>query len=526
MSFHHNHSLSASSQCFPPAFEHLLKIKSDNDNILDLAFDLATWHALAKLREHTDLTLDGLDSKTVDCGASVRRFAKKTCVNYITLELPAKDGAARGRRKAALTKGKGKTGKTVSSTSRKVKAFNYTTYKFHAMRDYAPAIRGFAAGDNFTTQVVCPFPASKSVVIDPTHYHLWQGELEHRHVKRFYARTNKVQASYQIAQHTRRAEKLRLIKIRVDVLRADMAAKAARRTTELDSDQPPSTAHNSSPPSSPVQRIAISANAQVSDPERLPFSQPEARFHIADSQRDSDDLSSWVASRSGDPAVQVRCGIAAFLSHPRLPLRLQDFVLNLKNHVLARLDRDAPLDESTYTAAHRSALLVKNNRIYWHQVARINYTTYDRQRTQDSINPRTHSDILLLAQDREHEYLYARVLKVLHVNARVASPTSEEFERVDVLWVRWFRIDSTHTSGFKAKRLPRLEFVPFGDSDSESFGFVDPVDVLRSAHIIPAFAHGRTATLLGPSLARHGAGALPAESSDEDTDFRYHYVNM
>lgn len=125
--------------------------------MLDLGFDLATWHALAKLREHTEISLVGVDVKTVDCGASVRRFAKKTCVNYVTLELPAKDSAARGRRKAALTKGKGTSGgKTVSSTSRKVKTFNYTTYKFHAMRDYAPAFRALAAGDNFTTQVVCP----------------------------------------------------------------------------------------------------------------------------------------------------------------------------------------------------------------------------------------------------------------------------------------------------------------------------------------------------------------------------------
>ena len=40
---------------------------------------------------------------------------------------------------------------------------------------------------------------------------------------------------------------------------------------------------------------------------------------------------------------------------------------------------------------------------------RINYTTYDMHRDQDSINPRTRSDVMLLNADHQadHAYLYA-----------------------------------------------------------------------------------------------------------------------
>jgi hypothetical protein len=54
--------------------------------------------------------------------------------------------------------------------------------------------------------------------------------------------------------------------------------------------------------------------------------------------------------------------------------------------------------------------------------------------------------------------------------------------------------------------------------DPDAFGFLDPKDVLRGAHLIPAFAHGKTDELLGASIAR-----LPHE---EDEDWQYYYINM
>ncbi|KAI0037318.1 hypothetical protein FA95DRAFT_1684912 [Auriscalpium vulgare] len=38
------------------------------------------------------------------------------------------------------------------------------------------------------------------------------------------------------------------------------------------------------------------------------------------------------------------------------------------------------------------------------------------------------------------------------------------------------------------RRLHRVHFLP--NEDSQAFGFLDPDDVIRGAHLIPAFAHG------------------------------------
>ncbi|KAH9848646.1 hypothetical protein C2E23DRAFT_785618 [Lenzites betulinus] len=471
-------------KCFMPTFEGLLPLRGDNRIVLDMVFNLAMWHALAKLREHTDISITGLEDKTVDCGMSVREFAKKTCTNYVTVELPSKDSAARGRRKAAMTdKSKGPQPRTL--TTRKLKVFNYTTYKFHAMPDYAPTIRMFASVDNYSTQV---------------------GELEHRHVKRFYVRTNRNRFAYQIAQHMRRSEKLRIIKLRVDAMRAHRSAASASIAYEASTVEVLKVF--TSGPSSPGPALDPTSRADATAPEKLPYTtDPLSRYHISDSQRKHDDITALVSSNPTDPAMK-------------------DFVVKLKDHLLARLDdRDPGPDIGNYTARDRNRLLIRNNRAYWHQVLRVNYTSYDRQRAQDLINPTSHPDILLRApktKAAQHPYWYARVLKVLHVNARTftSGADSDDFERIYVLWVRWFRLDTTFAGGIKAKRLHRLQFVP-ADGHEDAFDFINPADVLRGTHLIPAFAHGLTKDLLAPSIARLAMNDLEA-----DADYKFHYVNL
>lgn len=203
----------------------------------------------------------------------------------------------------------------------------------------------------------------------------------------------------------------------------------------------------------------------------------------------------------------------------------------LGEHLAERLQvlrrRDGEPDQH-YTAARVN---IVNNRIYWHQVLRVNYTTYDRRRAQDSVNPRTHPDVLLLAPSSDtHKYWYARVIKIFHLNVHVGR--GREPERLNVLFVRWFALDTTAPSGFQKKRLHRLAFVPSGSEDAsaqaaepEAFGFVDPADVVRGVHLIPAFVNGRTKDLLRPSLAR-GAVDKSLVPTEEDTDFCNHYVNL
>ncbi|KAI1784806.1 hypothetical protein LXA43DRAFT_1100996 [Ganoderma leucocontextum] len=235
-------------KCFIAPFENLLP-RGDNNIVLDMVFDLAKWHALGKLRAQTSPTLDGLTATGIDVGKDVRLFSNKTCQRWVTLELP-KESAARGLRKA-------RTRTAGAPLHRKVKSYSMTTYKYHSLADYTSAIRDFGSTDNFNTQT---------------------SELEHRHVKRFYARTNKNQFAFQIALHTRRQEKLQIIKQRVDAWRVKQKSRANALDSEPD-----------------VREAEVV--------EVLPYSSPDARYHIAKSQRRYDSIPAWISSHHGDPML-------------------------------------------------------------------------------------------------------------------------------------------------------------------------------------------------------------------------------
>jgi hypothetical protein len=113
-------------------------------------------------------------------------------------------------------------------------------------------------------------------------------------------------------------------------------------------------------------------------------------------------------------------------------------------------------------------------------------------------------------------YWFGRIVGVFHadvLHTGAASKTSE-VQRMDFLWVRWFGRDMQYRSGFKAKRLHRVGFLP----GIESLGFLDPTEIIRAVHLIPAFAHGRCNDLLGPSIVR--------QPKENHQDWVYFYVNM
>jgi hypothetical protein len=60
---------------------------------MELLFLLAYWHGLAKLRLHTEKTLNILDNVTRALGMALRAFKKETCPQFDTKELP-KEAAA------------------------------------------------------------------------------------------------------------------------------------------------------------------------------------------------------------------------------------------------------------------------------------------------------------------------------------------------------------------------------------------------------------------------------------------------
>jgi hypothetical protein len=152
-------------QCAIAAFEGLLDSKN-NSIVMDLLFELATWHGLAKLRLHITSTLDGLGNSGTRLGIVIRKFASTTCEDFVTTELPSEE-AARGRRKAAKAKKKGETDNSKSQNMRgKQRAnstgpvhqrkLNLSTYKLHALGDYPNAIRMFGTTDGISSQIVRP----------------------------------------------------------------------------------------------------------------------------------------------------------------------------------------------------------------------------------------------------------------------------------------------------------------------------------------------------------------------------------
>jgi hypothetical protein len=187
------------------------------------------------------------------------------------------------------------------------------------------------------------------------------------------------------------------------------------------------------------------------------------------------------------------------------------------------LNREFDGDDIPFSPAERNTVRIIDNRIYSAKVLRVNYTTYDVRREQDSINPRTdHRDVMVPSPEDGPDaspYWYARVLGVFHARVLHTGPAARNrsIQRMEFLWVRWFGTVPGHKSGFKPGRLPKIGFVP--ETDELAFGFLDPSLVIRACHLIPAFADGTTTDLLNST---HTAARLPGETSDW-TSF---YVSM
>jgi len=170
-----------------------------------------------------------------------------------------------------------------------------------------------------------------------------------------------------------------------------------------------------------------------------------------------------------------------------------------------------------------NSLVFKHDRMYHHNILRINYTTYDVRRSQDTVNGSTsHCNIMVLAEPSNgdsttssHPFRYARVLGVYHTNVVYVGPGMIEYQprRMEFLWVRWYEETGKTQTGWSVKKLDRIRFLPMVNDDA--FGFVDPAHILRSSHIIPAFTRGQ--------LHSDGKGLSPC--ARDSSDWIEYYVN-
>ncbi|KAL1703960.1 hypothetical protein EV121DRAFT_206777, partial [Schizophyllum commune] len=290
------------------------------------------------------------------------------------------------------------------------------------------------------------------------------GESEHRRVKRYYARTNKVNHTAQIARQERRNARLRRMK-----QKEAMQASTARTSLTIRGDAP----------------------------EKLPKTEPQMTTHISLSRRYPENATSFLARHEDDPA-------------------LKPFYRKLKEHLLPRI-RGTPDSGRAYTAEERNSIIFLGNRIYKHKILRLNYTSYDVRRKQDFLNPSKNANIMVLSGEGDHPYWYGRIIGIFHADvADLYSAAPSEGRAVHFAYVRWYTLDPTFRHGIAAKRFPRLHFFPADHPDA--FGFIDPSSILRAAHIIPAFAYGRTNQYL--------AGVTVARPLTELDDYRFYYAAM
>jgi hypothetical protein len=167
---------------------------------MSLLFRLAEWHALAKLRMHTESTLTQMEKVTTILGRQLRDFSNITCNAFKTTELP-KEAASRARREirqrskqapklvaeatpdASSQTPAEATPETSSQASaeatpetssqtpaeessqapspavsaakgKRPKILNLFVYKLHALGDYTETIRLFGTSDSYSTQIV------------------------------------------------------------------------------------------------------------------------------------------------------------------------------------------------------------------------------------------------------------------------------------------------------------------------------------------------------------------------------------
>ncbi|KAI6166743.1 hypothetical protein EDD17DRAFT_1470760, partial [Pisolithus thermaeus] len=128
---------------------------------------------------------------------------------------------------------------------------------------------------------------------------------------------------------------------------------------------------------------------------------PSHHYHIAESSWMPVDIPGWLNSLAGDRAIQ-------------------DFFDHLKDHLLEHiLEVDYTGNVLSFSDGDCDNVVISQNVMYKHQTLRVNYTMYNLCQEQDTINPHTHADIMLLSHETDslhHPYWYACVVWIFHVN--------------------------------------------------------------------------------------------------------------
>ena len=242
---------------------------------------------------------------------------------------------------------------------------------------------------------------------------------------------------------------------------------------------------------------------------------PNIRYNMGTSQKFPVHILTFLQRNEGDPAIKVRMPISSYL-FPLMPLA-QNFLPKLKSHLLCRVQamleqethafddfhcvpmasdpgHSADLDETTH-----DFIFFKSDCIYHHKLLRFNFTTYAVRRKTDIVKPgMSQCNVMLISSDcadssasNSHHFLYAQILGAYHANVVYTGPGMHDYKVrcFDFLWVQWYEDVDPGSCGWSNSSLDSVRFSSL--NDNESFGFVDPVDILRGCHIIPAFSSSK-----------------------------------
>ena len=168
-----------------------------------------------------------------------------------------------------------------------------------------------------------------------------------------------------------------------------------------------------------------------------------------------------------------------------------------------------PANHSVDSQGYWNAVLLKHDCMYRHNIMRINYTSYDVRRCDDVIHTGTSGrcNIMVLnptaldAPDSvpgdRHPFWYAQVLGIYHANVIYIGEGNLDYRpwQLEFLWVRWYELDEGNTH-WSSRQLDHISFPAI--AQEHSFAFLDPSDVIRACHLIPAFEDGQEN--IGPSF--------------------------
>ncbi|KIM74574.1 hypothetical protein PILCRDRAFT_14341 [Piloderma croceum F 1598] len=435
-------------QCAIPVFDGLLP-EPHNSAILQLLFFCAHWHALAKLRMHTDDTLKIFDDITVRIGAEFRKFSKKTCPTFTTRELQ-RETRAHKRRSAKKRAAGGRPVPAAASASSlkadtpRLKNFNLHTYKYHSFGDYPNTIRKYGTCDLYSSE---------------------PSELEHRTPKGWFKRTDRRHFIKQMACIERRQARIRRIRAR----------SGAGSSTQCEQ----------------------CANT------------PQEHHHIGLSQNQHQHIGTFLRTNAGDPAVKDFLPKLKRHLLPRILSMLQ--VENLQDQTLLT-DIQLPTDIQD---CDPNSVLFLYDRMYEHNLLRINYTTYDVRRSQDAVNASTsHYNIMMLNKpandndsDNDYPFKYARVLGTYHVNVVYVGPVITRLCTMD--GTRKSSIASTSPQSTRLKALVLL-------IHRQSY------EAVMSYRPLPEDRYTVTAKECPVALMMHQTGGIII-FVDRDMFMRYHY---